>query len=232
MEEISEKESVVMSQKRTLARFLAEQSISEDDPTGWFEVLYAKAKSEELPVPWADMAPNPNLMEWLEQTKIDGKNKNALKIGCGLGDDAEALSRQGFDVIGFDISETAIAWCMGRFPKTRVQYITADLLNAPSEWHGHFDFVLESYTLQVLPDPLRSDAIKIISDFVAPGGTLLVICRARDVQDDPRQMPWPLLRSELDAFLDWGLSQKSFEDYFDNEDPPVRRFRAVYEKEV
>ena len=43
-------------------------------------------------------------------------------------------------------------------------------------------------------------------------------------------MPWPLMRRELDLFTKSGLREESFEDYFDKELPPVRRFRAVYVK--
>ena len=43
-------------------------------------------------------------------------------------------------------------------------------------------------------------------------------------------MPWPLMRRELDEFAAAGLREKSFEDFFDKESPPVRRFRATYVK--
>ena len=47
--------------------------------------------------------------------------KKALKIGCGLGDDAEYLTETGMEVTAFDISETAIRWCHERFPDSRVE---------------------------------------------------------------------------------------------------------------
>ncbi|MCC5670705.1 class I SAM-dependent methyltransferase [Nostoc sp. CHAB 5784] len=40
--------------------------------------------------------------------------QKALVIGCGLGDDAEAIASLGFEVTAFDISPTAIAWCQER----------------------------------------------------------------------------------------------------------------------
>lgn len=43
-------------------------------------------------------------------------------------------------------------------------------------------------------------------------------------------MPWPLTRSELTHRPDCGLEQATFEDYIDDEDPPVRRFRVEYRK--
>jgi len=62
-------------------------------------------------------------------------------VGCGLGDDAEALAQQGFQVTAFDISPTAIAWCEKRFPDSQVKYQVADLFALDPAWHHKFDFV-------------------------------------------------------------------------------------------
>jgi hypothetical protein len=106
----------------------------------------------------------------------------------------------------------------------------ADLLAPPEEWLGRFDFVLECYTLQVLPPSVRSRAIELITQFVSPGGLLLLIARGRAPHESEGQMPWPLVRTELEAVSRLGLRQISFEDYYDAESPPVRRFRALYQK--
>jgi len=100
----------------------------------------------------------------------------------------------------------------------------------PSSWRRAFDLVLEIYTLQVLPDDLRTKAMSLIGEFVATEGTLLVITRGRDESDHPGKMPWPLLRSELAEFSNAGLNEVEFEDYLDAEDPPVRRFRVEYHR--
>jgi 2-polyprenyl-3-methyl-5-hydroxy-6-metoxy-1,4-benzoquinol methylase len=215
-----------MSERRKLARQLAGEAMAAGNPTGWFEQLYSRAVGDAEVIPWADLAPNPNLLQWLEQHDLPGGR--ALKIGCGLGDDAEELARRGLSVVAFDISETAIAWCRQRFPETRVDYQAVDLFAAPSHWDGGFDFVLESYTLQVLPQKLRPGAMERIAGFVKPGGTLLVIARAREPAEDPGAMPWPLMRLELDVFERAGVRLIRIEDFVDGESPPVRRIRAEY----
>jgi hypothetical protein len=106
--------------------------------------------------------------------------------------------------------------------------VSADLFTAPAEWNEAYDLVIESCTLQVLPPDLRPKAIMRIARFVAPNGMLLVIARGRDPNDHPGNMPWPLIRSEIDSLRSYGLAEASFEDYVDAETPPVRRFRAVY----
>lgn len=214
---------------RTRARLLAKQYLADGRPTDWFEVLYAEAERGASVVPWADLRPNPNLVTWLDRQNHAFRGR-ALKIGCGYGDDAEELAQLGFDVVAFDISPTAIKHCWQRFPNSVVNYVTQDVLKCPSEWTHAFDFVLESYTLQVLPPAERSLARQQIADFVAKGGTLLVIARGRNADDDPGLMPWPLLEDEVRQFEASGLQLVNFEDYLDNETPPVRRFRAEFRR--
>lgn len=43
-------------------------------------------------------------------------------------------------------------------------------------------------------------------------------------------MPWPLTREELRHFDQLGFEPTRFEDYFDDETPPVRRFRVEYRR--
>ncbi len=215
---------------RSTAREIARHHLKHRDSMGWFEVLYATAQGGASIIPWADLTPNPNLLAWLEQNNVQGQGKRALKVGCGLGDDAEELESRGFDTTAFDISSTAIDWCRRRFPTSSVHYVTADLFMSPNDWLDKFDFVLESYTLQVLPSKLRRKAIAQIVRFVKPGGTLLVISRGREPSDPEGKMPWPLTKQDLDLFKSHGLKEITFEDYMDEEKPPVRRFRVIYRK--
>ena len=215
---------------RATAREIAQQYLEAGDPLGWFEDLYTTARGDASIIPWADLIPNPSVIAWLDGNRIQGMGKKALKVGCGLGDDAEELDKRGFETTAFDISLTAIDWCKKRFPNSSVHYTAEDLFNAPRDWLGGFDFVLECYTLQVLPLKLRRRATAEIAGFVRPGGTLLVICRGRDLDDPEGKMPWPLTREEVDAFKLHGLKEITFEEYLDKEDPPVRRFRVAYYK--
>lgn len=215
---------------RERARELAETYTDNGNATDWFEVLYAEGAAEEADIPWADFEPNPNLVEWLDQTSLSPRDTRALKVGCGLGDDVEELADRGFDVTAFDISPTAIEWCRERFPDSEATYLVSDLFAAPRQWIRAFDFVLESYTLQVLPPKKRRRALPIIADFVGPSGTLLVICRGRDPEEPEGELPWPLPKDTLLQFEDNGLDLVHFEDYYDDESPPVRRFRAEFRR--
>src|SRR4051812_41949068 len=174
-----------MHESRITARALAKDFIARGDALGWFEALYVAAAGEMPKIPWADAQPNPNLIEWLAREMPQGAGKKALVVGCGLGDDAEALSGRGFSVTAFDIAPTAIQWCRRRFPESKVRYEVEDVLAPPQKWERAFAFVLESYTLQVLQGELRARAIANIASLLCPGGMVLVICRGREPGDPP-----------------------------------------------
>ena len=213
---------------RRPARDLAQEFNTRGDPTGWFEALYGAARGDASVIPWADLAPNPNLVDWLDR-KPGPRSGRALVVGCGLGDDAEHLAARGYTVTAFDIAPSAIDWCRRRFPHSSVTYTVADLLDPPAALHDGFDFAFEAYTLQALPLTLRPKAVAGLAKCVARNGELLLVCRARSDDDPPGQMPWPLSRKELEELTrPVGLTPRSFEDYMDGERPPVRRFRCQY----
>ena len=216
---------------RTRARELAAEFHRKGDPTGWFEPLYQEAEAGKSTVPWANLRPNPRLLEFWKAHSQPTAGKTALTIGCGLGDDADQLAAWGFRTTAFDISETAIRASRKRFSHSSVEYLAANLLDLPPAWRHAFDFVFEANTLQVLPAALRPLAIKNIAGFLRPGGLLLLIARGRELSDPEGQMPWPLTRAELSAFTTGGLEELSFEDLLDFEDssePAVHRFRLLF----
>ena len=219
-------------EKRKRARELASEFLAQGDPTGWFEALYKEGEEGKSIVPWADGVVNPFLMQFWPHRPGKREARNALVVGCGPGDDAEQLAKWGYKTTAFDVSETAIRMAKKRVPKTVVQYQVANLFAPPGKWSLRFDFVFEANTIQALPVEVRSQAIEKIAGFVKPGGKLLVIARGREPNEPLGQMPWPLTKLEIDGFLRAGLVEKSFENFLDDEDPPSRRFRALYEREL
>ena len=216
---------------RPRTRELAAEFIRKGEPLGWFEALYREAETGDGLIPWADMEPNPRLVEYWKDHPLETAGKRALVVGSGFGDDAEQLAAWGFKTTGFDISKTAIEATRRRYPRTQVEYVVADLFDPPSAWLRGFDFVLEIYTVQALPAELRPKAIEKIAQFVRPGGHLLVIARGR-AKDEPEGQgpPWPLTREELAGFGRAGLKEVTFEDYVEPEPSAVRRFRALYRR--
>jgi len=219
-----------MADARKLVSKLAAEHVAGGRPTEWFEPLYAAASGDPAQVPWADLEPNPGLLAWGRREGTARGGARALVVGCGLGDDAEELARWGMKVVAFDVSATAVAWARRRFPRSDVRYEVADLFGPPPAWARAFDFVFEAYTLQSVPQSTRPVAIDRVAAFVAPGGTLLVIARARDEHEQIEGPPWPLAASELDRLERAGLQVVRFEDFMDDEAPPQRRFRVHCER--
>jgi SAM-dependent methyltransferase len=220
-----------MSDSTSWSRKIAADAIARGDALGWFDEVYRRSNGDASLISWADCAPNPNLVEWLDAFTGNSKASRCAVVGCGLGDDAEEISRRGFRVTAFDISQTAIAWCRRRFPGTRVEYDVGDAsAPPPPAWRRSFDLVVEAYTLQVLPAALRFAAMHGIGDLLAEGGTLLVVCRGRDDEEPEGDMPWKLSPAQCRNFEQAGVTCVRFEDYLDRENPPKRRFRIEYRR--
>ncbi|MEM1012844.1 MAG: class I SAM-dependent methyltransferase [Planctomycetota bacterium] len=215
------------SDARERAKALSRQAVAAGDSSAWFEPLYQQADGNVDGVPWADDRPNPMLVDWLDSNP--GDLGRILVVGCGLGEDAEALAPRATSIVAFDLSATAIEWCQRRWPESRVEYVVADAANPPVTWRGSFDFVFESYTLQALLDPQRSAVMRQLPRLLAADGRLLLQCRGRDDDADVDGPPWPLSRNDLRP-LEGDLTLDRFEDLHDPMEPEVRRFRVLYRR--
>jgi SAM-dependent methyltransferase len=157
---------------------LASASLAADDPTGWFDQLYAAGASGQVQMPWGRIEPHALLTGWVQDRNLTGGGRRAVVVGCGLGARAQYLASLGFDTIGFDISETAIRLASQRFPASKVCYITADVLDLPARWVHGFDVVVEIITVQAMPDPPRRQAITDLGRLV-PRRDTISHCRRR-----------------------------------------------------
>lgn len=209
----------------------ARQGRAPDDPQrkDWFSAVYELAGDDAAKVPWGNLTPHPLLAGFLrDHPEFNGKS--ALDIGCGLGDNAAALAAAGCKVTAFDLVPRAVAWAEERFHDRGINFFAADLLTPPDAWRGAFGLVHETYTLQALPEELLAPARKVMASFVAPGGSLLVISRARDEGQGLSGPPWPLTRGGLEKFADEGLELASLEDIAPHESMAQRHWRALWRR--
>lgn len=106
---------------------------------------------------------------------------SALDLGCGEGGDAVWLASRGWETVGVDLSDTAVARARAAaasvgLDSNAVRFITADL----SEWATAqtFDLVSSAFLHSWPVEIPRSDIVRRSKDFVAPGGSLLVVAHA------------------------------------------------------
>jgi SAM-dependent methyltransferase len=116
--------------------------------------------------------PNPQLVA----QAADLTPGRALDVGAGEGADSVWLARQGWDVVGLDISPVALgkaaAHAVISGVAERVEWRQADLL----EWEpGDERFDLVTAHFMHLPADLRRQVFPRLAQAVAPGGRLLVV---------------------------------------------------------
>ena len=208
-----------------------------DEPFSWCDSVYTDAQGDYKAVFWADLEPSPYLINWLEENKnqltSNLQDKKAIVIGCGVGDDAEALSEYGYKVTAFDISPEAIKLCKKRYPNTKVDYLVADLFDYDKAWLENFDVVYECNTIQILPGEYRIQARIAMSNLLSKNAHILVSCRSREKNEKENEIPLPLDYEEINKFVtDDKLKEISFKAYNDNQTPSIPHFFAVYKKEV
>jgi hypothetical protein len=199
-----------------------------EDPTAWFERLYAQASRGAARIPWDRGIPSVLLSAWAGREQVDGTGHTAIVVGAGYGRDSEFVAGLGFRTTAFDISPTAVRDTRERFPHTTVDYVPANLLDLPPAWLGGFDLVVEDMTVQSLPESLRSEATLAVASLVAPDGTLVVVAAARDEGQHVEGPPWPLTPSQVEAFATGGLTRVELERIPDAVDPEVHRWLGLF----
>jgi len=212
------------------AQEIAHQHLAKGDAKGWFEPFYALMHEVGTVPPWSGMEPNRYLKRWVTSSDVQPGGKSALVIACGLGDDAEWLAAQGFDVTAFDISQSAIDWCKQRFPDSSVKYHQADMFASPTDWLTAFDFVWESLTIQSLPPDMYFESVAAVAQYNKPNSDLLLHCLGRPAVIDIEGPPWPLTRDVLDAFQEHGFAEQSFEEMNTGMHTPVQRWLAHFHR--
>lgn len=214
----------------SMADRLAAQHLADGDPTGWFDPLYRAVAEGGTGMPWDRGHAHGHLVSWLGDRRADPGARAAV-VGCGLGADVELLAERGWEVLGFDVSPTAVDLARGRSTQGTARYERGDLFDLPAAWRAAFDLVVEIFTVQALPRDVRPEATAAIASLVAPGGTLLVVQAIQAVAAPvPVDPPWPLTESEVLAFTEGGLVVDSLEVVAGVPGPDDLRWRASFHR--
>jgi len=137
---------------------------SHDDPYRWEE------RYQTGDIPWDSRQPDRHLQQVM--ASLDVPRGAALDIGCGTGAHALWLAGLGFDVVGLDLSPTAIAEAQAHASEAGVgcQLVTLDFLQEPPPG-GPFDFVYDRGCFHTFDDPAeRALFASRVAENLAPGG--------------------------------------------------------------
>ena len=113
---------------------------------------------------------NPLRLDWI-QNLVPLKGLRVLDVGCGGGILADAMARQGADVLGIDLASKALKVAQlhaleAQTEGVHYREISAEALAA--EQPGSFDVVTCMEMLEHVPDP--SLVVKACASLVKPGG--------------------------------------------------------------
>lgn len=141
------------------------------------ECIYSTLAPDKIP--WVvDELPK-EFVEVIESSFV--KPCKAIDLGCGIGLHAIYLAKRGFEVVGVDISESAIeqarnnAKCVGI--EERCKFIVADVLSdLPSIIGETFDFAYDWYLLHHIYPEHRERYIANVHALLKSGGVYLSAC--------------------------------------------------------
>jgi SAM-dependent methyltransferase len=108
-----------------------------------------------------------------EAAEVLGSSRNGsgpgrlLDVGCGFGAFVAGMRERGWDAVGLDPSQAAVAVATGRGRPVRL-----GTLEGMHSKGGVYDVVTMFYVLEHLPDPLG--ALRKTLDLLAPGGMILL----------------------------------------------------------
>ncbi len=178
---------------------------SSEVPQFDFDALYrGESPAEGVPPmespPWDTKAPKENVVAWHQAGLIHG---DVLDVGCGLGDNAIYLARQGFSVTGLDISPTALTTAEQRAKDTgvSVRFAVADATKLEG-YTDAFDTVIDSGMFHCLDDDGKRSYATVVHRATRLGATMLMGCFS-DANPQDGEFPVPVvpeqtLRETLD----------------------------------
>jgi SAM-dependent methyltransferase len=161
------------------------------------------ASYQDGPAPWDIGHPQPAIVRLASRGGFAGP---VLDAGCGTGENALHVASLGWQVLGFDVAETALA--MAR-EKARQRGIAAEFVAADALQLEHleaaggrrFETVLDCGLFHSFDAEERPGYAASLASVTEHGGTLYVLCFS---DEGPDAGPHPVSREELTAPFNHG----------------------------
>ncbi len=143
-------------------------AVTDDFRAGWNKMYDEGAHERMWDSPW----PSPELVGFVAGIDFRGR---AVDVGCGTGSDAMFLAASGFDVLGIDLSDSAISLACERARSENVaaKFVHASVFEIPVA-DASVDLVTDRGLLHHVPAELHPKYAQEIARILKPGGRLLV----------------------------------------------------------
>jgi len=148
-----------------------QQKVTEFERANW-QAFYVD-RHRQCPI--FVLAPDENLVEWIEQGRLH--SGRALDIGCGNARNAIYLAQHGFAVDAVDQSVSAIDWA-----REEVSRASASVcLHCTSIFDfevqaGGYDVVYDSGCFHHIPPHQRGQYVQLVASALKPGAALGLVC--------------------------------------------------------
>jgi SAM-dependent methyltransferase len=147
-------------------------------------------------VAWNGNPPRKQVCLAVETGFIPPKSR-ILEVGCGPGDTAAWLARQGMTVLAVDLSPEAVRRCRERHAGIDgLEFRVTDACE-PASPPGDFDVVLDAGCFHMIPVRLRRAYANNLARWIGPGGKLLVLAICDSTFDRLRDQVHGLLAADF-----------------------------------
>lgn len=178
----------------------------------WDERYQGDAESR----PWDIGTVEAELKRIVEADLSGTKISRALDIGCGTGTNAIWLAERGIDVLGTEISPTAIAAANKKIAgkNLSIRFIENDIVRTPPVQAGSMDFAFDRGVFHVMTAPQRGPFVKHVAQSLSDRGWWLCMAGSKDETKPADRGPPRLSATELLASVEAEFEVQSLRKSF------------------
>jgi cyclopropane fatty-acyl-phospholipid synthase-like methyltransferase len=147
-----------------------------------YEPIYHLVRIFKLPISWV-FGSHPELSELVESGRITPGR--AIDLGCGVGNEAIYLAKNGFEVTGIDSSPTAIQLARDKAQEAGVEVVfIVDDLTELRYVDGTFDLLVDYGALNDLTQKDRDSYMSNVLPLSNPDSCYLLMCFEKKLPSD------------------------------------------------